>query len=165
MEQRRSFSGGRDGRRPSFGGNRRSFGGPRRSFGGDRGSFGDRRSFSGPSVMHDAICNQCGKNCQVPFRPNGSKPVMCSACFQPSENRGAGSFGAPRSHASSHQASPNPEVLKQINAKLDKILKVLQELELDVEEEDEDADEEVEVNDHEDADEEASEDEAVVTKA
>lgn len=37
--------------------------------------------------LHDAVCESCGKNCQVPFRPNGSKPVYCSECF---ENNGGG---------------------------------------------------------------------------
>ena len=51
------------------GGNRR---GDRRSFGGGRG---DRPE------MFDAICDQCGRECKVPFRPSGDKPVYCSACF------------------------------------------------------------------------------------
>lgn len=31
--------------------------------------------------LFDAICAKCGKPCQVPFRPNGKKPVYCSECF------------------------------------------------------------------------------------
>jgi CxxC-x17-CxxC domain-containing protein len=31
--------------------------------------------------MHDAVCAQCGKNTQVPFRPSGDRPVYCSDCF------------------------------------------------------------------------------------
>ena len=49
----------------------RNFG--RRSFGGDRG--GDRE-------MHSAVCSNCGKNCEVPFEPTGSKPVYCFDCFK-----------------------------------------------------------------------------------
>ena len=45
----------------------------------DRRSFGDRDSRR-PS-LHDAVCDKCGKDCQVPFRPSGDKPVYCSDCF------------------------------------------------------------------------------------
>ncbi|KKP65529.1 MAG: hypothetical protein UR64_C0026G0013, partial [Candidatus Nomurabacteria bacterium GW2011_GWE1_35_16] len=56
----------------SFGGGGRSFGGGGRSFGGGRG--GDRPE------MFDAVCDQCGKDCRVPFRPSGDKPIYCSDC-------------------------------------------------------------------------------------
>ncbi len=36
----------------------------------------------GVREMHSATCATCGKSCQVPFRPNGAKPVYCSDCFQ-----------------------------------------------------------------------------------
>ena len=29
----------------------------------------------------DATCSNCGKKCQVPFRPDGAKPVYCKDCF------------------------------------------------------------------------------------
>lgn len=32
--------------------------------------------------MFDAVCEECGASCQVPFQPNGTKPVYCNACFQ-----------------------------------------------------------------------------------
>ena len=34
-----------------------------------------------PRVMHDAVCAQCGKECQVPFEPTEGRPVYCSECF------------------------------------------------------------------------------------
>lgn len=49
----------------------------------DRGG-GDRRGRDGGRgevAMHDAICNECHKPCQVPFRPTGDKPVYCKECF------------------------------------------------------------------------------------
>lgn len=58
----------------SFGGGGRSFGGGGRSFGG--GGRGDRPE------MFDAVCDQCGKDCRVPFRPSGDKPIYCSECFE-----------------------------------------------------------------------------------
>jgi CxxC-x17-CxxC domain-containing protein len=35
----------------------------------------------GPREMFSATCASCGREAQVPFRPNGSKPVYCSDCF------------------------------------------------------------------------------------
>ena len=31
--------------------------------------------------MHDAVCAECDADCQVPFKPNGEKPVLCRECF------------------------------------------------------------------------------------
>ena len=28
-----------------------------------------------------AVCASCGKECEVPFRPRGDRPVYCSECF------------------------------------------------------------------------------------
>lgn len=59
------------------------------SFNNRRPSFGAKRpgAFRPQGELHDADCNSCGKPCQVPFRPNGKKPVYCRDCFQPSEDR------------------------------------------------------------------------------
>ena len=46
--------------------------------------------------MHRATCADCGKSCEVPFRPTGDKPVYCSNCFQRDEaprGRSDRSFG------------------------------------------------------------------------
>ena len=58
----------------SFGGNR-NFGGNNRKFGNDR-----------PREMHKATCSDCGKECEVPFKPSGDKPVRCRDCFQATRN-------------------------------------------------------------------------------
>lgn len=59
----------------SFDRNNNSGGGRhgRRDFGGDR-------NHERPQ-MHTAICSNCGKECQLPFRPNSDRPVYCSDCF------------------------------------------------------------------------------------
>lgn len=31
--------------------------------------------------MFRAVCSECGKSCEVPFKPNGTKPVLCSYCY------------------------------------------------------------------------------------
>ena len=141
--------------------NRGGFGGSGRSRGGgggfrgrsdrfDRGRDGgfDRNRRS--AEMYNAVCAKCGKECQVPFKPSGGRPVLCSDCFRQSgggsrndrfdrgrdggfdRGRGDGSRERPSSGISSGQ-------LNQINAKLDKILGMLENLELDTE--DDDADE------------------------
>jgi len=46
-------------------------------FGGK--SFG-KKNFS-EKTMHKASCNKCGNTCEVPFKPNGKKPVFCDNCF------------------------------------------------------------------------------------
>lgn len=92
----------------------RNFG--RRSFGGDRG--GDRE-------MHSAVCSNCGKNCEVPFEPTGSKPVYCFDCFKKmGGGRDSGRFQdrGPRRDDSRPQ---NNEQLDAINRKVDKILEIL----------------------------------------
>jgi CxxC-x17-CxxC domain-containing protein len=39
-------------------------------------SYGDRRE------MFPAVCAECGKDTEVPFRPRGDKPVYCSDCYR-----------------------------------------------------------------------------------
>jgi CxxC-x17-CxxC domain-containing protein len=105
----------RDGGHGGFGRDRGRSGG----FGGNRGRDRDFR----PREMFDAVCGKCGNSCQVPFKPTGNKPVLCSNCFSKDDsgNRFSGT-----------QSSGNSKQLEQINSKLDKILAVLKELELDV---------------------------------
>ncbi len=61
---------GRDGGRGAGGYGRNSRGGGR--FGRDRP----------PREMHKTECADCGNECEVPFKPNGEKPVYCNDCFQ-----------------------------------------------------------------------------------
>ncbi len=37
-------------------------------------------------MMHKATCSKCGKECQLPFRPNGNRAVFCSTCFEVEKN-------------------------------------------------------------------------------
>ncbi len=59
-------------------------------FGGGR-NFSKPRSSSERPDMHKATCSTCGKICEVPFRPTGSKPVYCRDCF--ASNGGAARAG------------------------------------------------------------------------
>lgn len=49
--------------------------------GGGRPSFGGRRDDRGPVTMHKAVCDECHKSCEVPFRPSQDKPIYCNDCF------------------------------------------------------------------------------------
>jgi CxxC-x17-CxxC domain-containing protein len=122
----RRFGGNRDGGNgESFGnGGRRSRSfdkrnGFNRGFGGNR-SFGERR----PVEMHEAICDKCKQQCKIPFKPTEGKPVYCSACFEQTGNSG--------SKRGSEQSTSgiSKEQFAEINAKLDKIIEMLNGLEI-----------------------------------
>jgi len=49
----------------------------------------NRRRNDGDRQMHSAVCASCGRNCEVPFRPTGDKPIYCSNCFE--KERGSSS--------------------------------------------------------------------------
>ncbi|MGD8505287.1 MAG: DNA-directed RNA polymerase [Candidatus Bathyarchaeota archaeon] len=36
--------------------------------------------------MHDAVCAECGQKCQVPFKPDQSRPVYCRDCYSKRRN-------------------------------------------------------------------------------
>lgn len=56
-------------------------GGSRGAGAGNGFARGGSRGFDRPQ-MHRATCVKCGNGCEVPFRPNGSKPVFCRDCFR-----------------------------------------------------------------------------------
>ncbi len=72
------------GSKSSFGGGRPKFGGRSggSSWGGNSGRSSGGYGNGEQREMHDATCNECGNSCQVPFRPNGRKPVYCTNCFK-----------------------------------------------------------------------------------
>lgn len=50
--------------------------------GGFRGGGGGGGGGGGRREMFPAVCAQCGKTTEVPFKPRGDRPVYCSDCFQ-----------------------------------------------------------------------------------
>ena len=111
--------------------------------GGDRGGkrFGGpppwKRGFDRPDMgrpmLHSAICADCGDRCEVPFKPNGRKPVLCVRCFKKDEG---GGFDDRRSsprrepprdtrETRDNSSIQLQEQLRTINAKLDTILEAL----------------------------------------
>lgn len=69
--------------------NKRSDGGFNRGFGGGQ-RFGGGGRDGGRPTMHKATCSECGDDCEIPFRPTGSRPVFCSDCFANQDNKGGG---------------------------------------------------------------------------
>jgi CxxC-x17-CxxC domain-containing protein len=131
--------GDRGGFRDSRGGGSR-FGGGRSGggFGGSRGGgsrFGDREV-----VMHDAVCDDCKKDCQIPFKPSSDKPVYCKDCFNKRGGpAGRGSDSAPRRDFNSRpqndfnsapaRAGGNDDIKKQLesmNVKLDRLISAIE---------------------------------------
>lgn len=103
-----------------------------RGGGRGRGGGGDfRRRDSGPREMHKAVCDECGNNCEVPFKPRGDKPIYCSDCFEKKDGgsqrrpsrRGGGGSDRGRGDDSNKQLV---EQLNSLNTKLDRILIVLE---------------------------------------
>jgi CxxC-x17-CxxC domain-containing protein len=100
-------------------------------------------SEGGAFQKFDAVCSNCGKKCQVPFRPDGTKPVYCKDCFGAPRDAMAGKkkfsvapaaarFNTP---AASFSAAPAggksiADLTRQIaamNTKIDTMLKILTE--------------------------------------
>lgn len=50
--------------------------------------------------MFSATCDKCGNKCEVPFKPSGGKPVLCSDCFSNQGNKHQGRSGGDRNRSS-----------------------------------------------------------------
>lgn len=119
--------------------------------GGGEKRFGGRDSKPrfgggfGPTQMYPAVCAKCERQCEVPFRPNGSKPTYCRDCFQQEggaqrdgfeqrgfEQRGFDRprFSEPRRTFAASQPSGDraSRQMDEMNAKLDRILREIEAL-------------------------------------
>jgi CxxC-x17-CxxC domain-containing protein len=100
------------------------------------------RDFDKPQTMFKTICSDCGKECEVPFKPNGSKPVFCRDCFQSKRRFEGARENSPRpgnfpppppprrpdfEDRGPHQppVDPHKQQFEALNSKLDKILSLL----------------------------------------
>ncbi|MDD5422902.1 MAG: CxxC-x17-CxxC domain-containing protein [Candidatus Omnitrophota bacterium] len=52
-------------------------------------------------TLHKAVCADCGKGCEVPFKPSGDRPVYCKECF--SKRKTGGPFKSHRDEMPRHQ--------------------------------------------------------------
>ncbi len=116
--------------------------GPRKFGGGGFRRPGPRAGgdFGGDRKLHQATCSVCGAECQVPFRPDGSRPIYCRDCFRKHGGEAGGGdqfrreergprrpFPARReSHAPPREQDAGlARMMEKINDKLDRILEAL----------------------------------------
>ena len=45
-------------------------------------SFGNSNNSRGPREMHKVTCADCGIETEVPFKPDGTRPVYCQECYK-----------------------------------------------------------------------------------
>ncbi len=112
---------------------------------GGGGSFGGSRDAG--KQMYKTVCGDCGKTAEVPFKPSGTKPVLCRSCFEPEERssygdskRGGGSFSKSKfaskrpferggkGGSRSHGSDSVERSLREISTKLDRVLEELSDL-------------------------------------
>ncbi len=112
---------------------------------GGRPNFDGKPSFhrgndrGGSGQMFQATCAQCGKVCEVPFKPNGKKPVYCNDCFgKPTPSEGFArkeytpkpEYKKPfQTHDTNRYDNHNNDDMKRsleaINTKLDKLITLM----------------------------------------
>ena len=119
-----------------FSGNRGGF----RKSGGGQGA----RGFGGPKEMFQATCAECGNSCEVPFRPNGRKPVFCNDCFKKDESpRKESRDFAPRNDFAEKRQNAHPDQafndlkaeMRMVNKNLERLISLfMQEIQEETEE-------------------------------
>lgn len=102
---------------------------PRRSDdrGGSRPMFGSDRS---ERRMFKVVCDECGKDCEVPFKPSDDKPVYCDECFGKSSSPSRGDskrFESRREEPRRSAASDNSinKQFEALNNRIDKLISIL----------------------------------------
>ena len=102
----------------------------RRSFNRARSPRSRQGSDRGSRVMHKSVCADCGKECEVPFRPTGDRPVYCQECWvkrRPPRTEGRRRRESPREDRQRRRQSPAPEnVDLQILGELKRIREALE---------------------------------------
>lgn len=76
-----------------------------------------------------AVCADCGNNCDLPFKPTGTKPVKCRDCFKKSDQGGRNDRGGRGGFGDRPKPKPTIDYTKQlesISAKMDKIIRLLE---------------------------------------
>jgi CxxC-x17-CxxC domain-containing protein len=98
----------------------------RRDFGGNRGG-GDRSRGGRNRQMFKTTCSNCGKACEVPFRPTNTKPVYCSDCFEKMGGRNGGQRRDDRRPQRDNRGGSGfSEQFADLTRKLDKIISLLE---------------------------------------
>ena len=98
-----------------------------------RNDFGGGDRYDDKKTITTVNCDACGKTCTVPFKPTAGKPIYCNDCFRkndsaPRGDRSSYNSGSDSRSRGSDSGSSNRDLV-QINAKLDKILSMLEQME------------------------------------
>jgi CxxC-x17-CxxC domain-containing protein len=99
------------------------------TFGPSRPSFGSRRADDHSTESHKTTCSECHAPCEVPFKPNGKKPVYCRNCFK--HNSPTTAFtGQVFSHPTEYTEDGSTTDLKKqfsiLNTKLDRLISAIE---------------------------------------
>ena len=101
----------------------------RRSFDRTHGSR-SRQGFNRSSKeMHKSVCADCGKECEVPFRPTRDRPVYCQTCWTKRRPPRAENIRRREYSREAHPSGPSPSpenVDIQILAELRRIREALE---------------------------------------
>lgn len=100
------------------------------------GKQSDDHYRNGSPIMHKAICSDCGRECEIPFKPTQGKPVFCSKCFEQKDGGGRENRGNRRGQRDRRDRRDGSGAFKNdsniekkidiLNRKLDKVLKALE---------------------------------------
>ncbi|MEK7102900.1 MAG: CxxC-x17-CxxC domain-containing protein [Patescibacteria group bacterium] len=91
-----------------------------REFGGNDGE---------KKEMHKATCGDCNDICEVPFKPNGKKKVLCRDCFKRSDTSQKTRSPYKSELNYSGKGSGNyDDKFTALNAKLDVIIQLLRKM-------------------------------------
>lgn len=145
--------------------------------GGKGGGFKKRWDNSerrAPGMLHKATCSECGKECEVPFRPTGDRPIFCSDCF--AKKRADGDLPPKREFhdrpsfkgGPGHHPAPHDDLKKQIGeltVKIDRLVNSVERLARGMEEKASNAKSAPLVAKEKDADEKPASSKAVEKKA
>jgi len=83
--------------------------GPKKRFeSNDRGPRRDDRGGERKVELFTTTCTTCGKSCEVPFKPDGTKPVLCRDCFA-AKNTGGDNVRSGNRIANNDFATRKPE--------------------------------------------------------
>jgi CxxC-x17-CxxC domain-containing protein len=80
-----------------------------------RDFFKSKDSHNREREMFKVVCDECGKDCEVPFKPSPDKPVYCDECFGKGGN----------SRKSFENNNSLDKQFELLNSKLDRLIDIL----------------------------------------
>ncbi len=100
----------------------------KRDFNDGRGPSMFGRNSDRPTESHKTTCDGCHAPCEVPFKPNGKKPVYCRNCYK-SQATTTSFTGQPFTRPTDHADEGSTDLKKQfsiLNPKLDRLISAIE---------------------------------------